>query len=74
MHAGKVGFCNHALALMSKVCKFSFYGCTDVSDLASENDVNSSQACCVTARISFVSSLIGNCREPIRNEGSGFLL
>lgn len=29
--AGQIGFCNHILALLMKICKFSLYGCKDVS-------------------------------------------
>lgn len=28
--AGQVGFCNHILALMFKICKFSLRGCKDI--------------------------------------------
>lgn len=43
--AGKVGFCNHTLALMLKICKFSLYECKNVQDLDNEDDVNPKQAC-----------------------------
>ena len=37
--AGQVGFCNHILALLLKLCKFSLYECTSVTDLENENDM-----------------------------------
>lgn len=36
--AGTVGFCNHILGLMFKVCKFSLYGCEFTTDLEHEDD------------------------------------
>ena len=36
--AGRVSFCNHALALMMKVCLFSFYECKNTNDL--DDDVS----------------------------------
>lgn len=43
--AGAVGFCNHVLALMMKVCKFTLYECKSVSDLENEDDMQPKQAC-----------------------------
>ena len=43
--AGKSGFCNHMLALMLKVCKFSLLNCQKVTDLKHEDDENSSSVC-----------------------------
>lgn len=43
--AGKSGFCNHILALMMKVCKYSLYDCKDVRDLKDEEDENPTRAC-----------------------------
>ena len=43
--AGAVGFCNHVLALMMKVCKFTLYECKSVSDLDNEDDMQPQQAC-----------------------------
>ena len=43
--AGKSGFCNHILALMLKVCKFSLFNCQKVTDLKHEDDENPSSAC-----------------------------
>lgn len=43
--AGKVGFCNHILALMLKICKFSLYESTSVNELDTEDDMNPKQAC-----------------------------
>ena len=42
--AGKSGFCNHILALMLKVCKYSLYDCKDVWGLKDE-DENPTTAC-----------------------------
>lgn len=46
--AGKSGFCNHIMALMLKVCKYTLYNCTDVRELQSENDENPPSACTST--------------------------
>lgn len=43
--AGNVGFCNHVLALMLKVCKFSLFECKSVQDLDTEDDMNPKQTC-----------------------------
>ena len=43
--AGKVGFCNHVLAFMFEVCKFTFYNCTSLKELSEEQDQQSSLAC-----------------------------
>ena len=43
--AGAVSFCNHVLALMMKVCKFTLYECKSVSDLENEDDMQPKQAC-----------------------------
>ena len=43
--AGKVGFCNHILALLMKICKFSLYECTTVHELENEEDMQPKQAC-----------------------------
>ena len=43
--AGKSGYCNHILALMLKVCKFSSFNCKKVTDLHDEEDENPSTAC-----------------------------
>ena len=43
--AGAVGFCNHMLALMMKVCKFTLYECKSVSDVDNEDDMQPKQAC-----------------------------
>ena len=43
--AGKVGFCNHLLAFMFKMCKFTLYNCTSVKELSEEQDQQSSLAC-----------------------------
>ena len=39
--AGTIGFCNHVLALMMKICKFCLYDCKDVSEL----DMLPTEAC-----------------------------
>ena len=43
--AGKVGFCNHVLALMFKMCKFTLFSCSSTKDLSEEHDQQSSLAC-----------------------------
>ena len=43
--AGKSGFCNHILALMLQVCKFSLFHCQKVTGLKDEDDENHSSAC-----------------------------
>ncbi len=43
--AGKVGFCNHVLALMMKICKFCLYDCKDVSELDRDDDMLPTEAC-----------------------------
>ena len=43
--AGNVGFCNHVLALMFKLCKFTLFSCTSTKDLSEEQDQQSSVAC-----------------------------
>lgn len=43
--AGKVGFCNHILALMLKMCKFTLYDCQSTKDLCQDEDQNPAMAC-----------------------------
>ena len=43
--AGKIGFCNHVLALMMKLCKFSLYECRYVSELDRDDDSLPTEAC-----------------------------
>lgn len=43
--AGSVGFCNHVLALMMKLCKFSLYNCQNVKELDDECDMAQPKAC-----------------------------
>lgn len=43
--AGKVGFCNHVLALMFKLCKFSLFSCSSTKDLFEEDDEHAPLAC-----------------------------
>ena len=43
--AGKVGFCNHILALMLKCCKFTLFDSLTTKDLCKEQDENPSVAC-----------------------------
>lgn len=43
--AGKSGFCNHILALMFKLCKFSLYQAKTTSDLCEEEDQTPSTSC-----------------------------
>ena len=42
---GKVGFCNHVLALMFKMCKYTLFSATTTKDLSEEQDQQSSVAC-----------------------------
>ena len=43
--AGQVGYCNHFLALMFKVCKFSLFHSKNTSDLCDEEDEQPDLAC-----------------------------
>ena len=43
--AGKVGFCNHVLTLMFKMCKYTLFSATTTKDLSDEQDQQSSVAC-----------------------------
>ena len=43
--AGKSRFCNHVLALMFKMCKFTLFSCNSTKDLIKEKDQQSSLAC-----------------------------
>ena len=43
--AGKVGYCNHVLALMFKGCKFSLYDSQATDDLDNEDDEQPNLAC-----------------------------
>ena len=43
--AGKVGFCNHILAMMFKMCKFTLFSSTTSKVLIEEQDQQSSVAC-----------------------------
>ncbi|CAH3108012.1 unnamed protein product [Pocillopora meandrina] len=43
--AGKVGFCNHVLAMMFKMCMFTLFSSTTSKDLSEEQDQQSSVAC-----------------------------
>ena len=42
---GSVGFCNHILALLMKICKFTLYECKTVHELENEEDMQPKQAC-----------------------------
>ena len=44
-----VGYCNHVLALMFKVCKFSLYDSKNTSDLCDEEDEQPDLACTFAA-------------------------
>ena len=46
--AGTVGFCNHILALLMKMCKFTLYECKHVNELENEEDMQPKQACTST--------------------------
>ena len=43
--AGKAGYCNHTLALMLKICKYSLFESKRTEDLQDESDENPSLAC-----------------------------
>ena len=43
--AGKTVYCNHSLALMLKVSKYSLFQCKSTLDLGDENDENPDMAC-----------------------------
>ena len=43
--AGKVGYCNHTLALMLKICKYSLFESKTTEDIQDESDENPSLAC-----------------------------
>ena len=43
--AGKTGYCNHALALKLKLCKYSLYDSKSTLDLHDDADENSKQFC-----------------------------
>ena len=43
--AGKVGFCNHVLALMMQLRKYTLYECKDTRDLNEEEDMCPKVAC-----------------------------
>lgn len=49
--AGQIGFCNHILALLMKICKLSLYGCKDVSELEEEDDMQPTKACTSTLQL-----------------------
>lgn len=46
--AGRVGFCNHVLALMMKVCLFSLYECKNTNDLINDGDVSQPKKACTS--------------------------
>ena len=43
--AGNVGYCNHVLALMLKMCKYTLYDCKSTKDLCQDGDENPALAC-----------------------------
>lgn len=49
--AGQVGFCNHVLALMFMLCKYSFFKCGDTSELDNEDDMKPAMACTSTLQM-----------------------
>jgi len=49
--AGKVGFCNHVLGLMIKLCKLSLYDCKDIRELNNDDDMNPTVACTSTLQL-----------------------
>ena len=62
---GKSGFCNHVLALMLKLCKYSLYACEDIRDLRHEEDENPSQVCTSTFQKWHQSRLDGIKSQPV---------
>ena len=42
--AGKSGYCNHLLALMLKLCKFSLFESKSTQDLVNDADQNPEEA------------------------------
>ena len=46
--ACQVGFCNHFLALLLKLCKFSLYECESVTDLENEDNMQPKRICTST--------------------------
>lgn len=63
--AGLSGFCNHILALMLKVCKYSLYNCTDVRDLKDEEDENPKAACTSSLQSWHKSRVDGVSSQPV---------
>lgn len=63
--AGKSGFCNHVLAFMMKVCKYSLFNCKDVRDLRDEEDENPSTACTSALQSWHRSRLDGIHAQPV---------
>lgn len=63
--AGKSGFCNHILALMMKVCKYSLCDCKDVRDLKDEEDENPTTACTSALQTWHKSRLHGIHSQPV---------
>ena len=43
--AGKPGYCNHLLALMLEICKFSLFESRSTEDLVNDADQNPEEAC-----------------------------
>ena len=43
--AGKVGYCNHILALMFKACKFTLFDSKSTDDLCQDDDEKQDLAC-----------------------------
>ena len=60
--AGKVGYCNHVLALMFKACKFSLFDSKSTEDLCQKDDEQPDLAC--TSPTSFPGSLSSPSRDP----------
>jgi len=63
--AGKSGFCNHMLALMLKVCKYSLYGCLDVKSLSNEEDERPTLVCTSTLQKWNKKRDEGVCAQPL---------
>lgn len=63
--AGKSGFCNHILAFMMKVCKYSLFGCENVRELRDEEDENPRTACTSALQSWHRSRLDGIRSQPV---------
>ena len=63
--AGKSGFCNHMLASMLKVCKYTLYNWVNVTELTDEVDQNSSTVCTSALQAWYKPSVEGISPYPV---------